>query len=405
MTRIVLETTLKGKEKSLLDTAFPEGRLALVSDARTYEALGMRVASDMPSGRICEILLPGEPKPDLPTLAEILKKGSECVAYIAIGSGTINDLCKRAAYLEEKPYAVFPTAPSMNGYLSASASLLGGTTNGPAIKESVKAAPPAWLWADLEVLASAPLRLIQSGLGDSICRSTAQTDWLMSSLMLDTAYDPLPFSWLASQEEELLHSAGRLKSHDLKAVAVLFQTLILSGKGMTHAGGSYPASQGEHMIAHAYEMMAQQQDYHYTEPYHGELIAVTTLEMAALQESLLQFEKPCFSPLPYPESNVLSHKLGFSADACIKFLENKFYRIESRRPSMESRWEKFRGQVGDITRSHQFLHHVLEEAGMATSSMELGLLTEAYDTARKLAYATRDRFTFLDLEQMMRHQA
>ena len=39
------------------------------------------------------------------------------------------------------------------------------------------------------------------------------------------------------------------------SIELLMQTLLLSGLGMTIAGGSYPASQGEHMIAHTYEML------------------------------------------------------------------------------------------------------------------------------------------------------
>ena len=44
-------------------------------------------------------------------------------AVIAIGSGTINDLCKYASAADRKPYAVFATAPSMNGYTSLNAAI------------------------------------------------------------------------------------------------------------------------------------------------------------------------------------------------------------------------------------------------------------------------------------------
>ena len=44
-------------------------------------------------------------------------------ALVAVGSGTINDLCKYAAAQDGKPYAVFATAPSMNGYTSKNAAI------------------------------------------------------------------------------------------------------------------------------------------------------------------------------------------------------------------------------------------------------------------------------------------
>ena len=36
----------------------------------------------------------------------------------------------------------------------------------------------------------------------------------------------------------------------------LARTLVLSGIGMTICGGSYPASQGEHLISHYIDMLS-----------------------------------------------------------------------------------------------------------------------------------------------------
>ncbi|MEO0973902.1 MAG: YdeI/OmpD-associated family protein, partial [Pseudomonadota bacterium] len=44
-------------------------------------------------------------------------------------------------------------------------------------------------------------RLIRAGVGDSICRPTAQTDWLLSHLVLGTPYIEEPFAVLAEDEE------------------------------------------------------------------------------------------------------------------------------------------------------------------------------------------------------------
>ena len=102
---------------------------------------------------------------------------------IAVGSGTINDLCKYASALDGKPYAVFATAPSMNGYTSVNAAI---TVEGH--KKSLPAQAAAGVFFDLEVLAAAPVRLIRAGLGDSVCRCTAQADWLLAHLLLGRPY-------------------------------------------------------------------------------------------------------------------------------------------------------------------------------------------------------------------------
>ncbi len=104
---------------------------------------------------------------------------------IAVGSGTINDVCKYGSAQDKKPYAVFATAPSMNGYTSVNAAI---TVHGH--KMSLAAQAPVGAFFDLGVLAAAPARMIRSGLGDSLCRTTAQADWLLSHLLVRPRLPP-----------------------------------------------------------------------------------------------------------------------------------------------------------------------------------------------------------------------
>ena len=66
--------------------------------------------------------------------------------------------------------------------------------------------------------------------------------------------------------------AGALVAGDIGAMEVLARTLVLSGLGMTICGGSYPASQGEHLISHYIDMLG---DPSWPASFHGEHIAVT----------------------------------------------------------------------------------------------------------------------------------
>ena len=54
--------------------------------------------------------------------------------------------------------------------------------------------------------------------------------------------------------------------------------------GMYICKGSYPASMGEHLIAHSNELLYGKS---VQQSFHGEQIAVTTLTMAMLQENIL----------------------------------------------------------------------------------------------------------------------
>jgi glycerol-1-phosphate dehydrogenase [NAD(P)+] len=193
-----------------------------------------------------------------------------------VGSGTINDLCKFAAAGAGKPYAVFATAPSMNGYTSKNASITVG-----GLKRTLPAAVPRGVFMDLGVLAAAPPRLIRAGAGDTLCRPTVQADWLLAHLLRDDAYLDLPFQLLAEDEGRLLEEPEALLAGDPQAMACLASALTLAGLGMTYCGGSYSTSQGEHLLSHFLELTED----HPAESLHGEQIGVTTLTMARLQRA------------------------------------------------------------------------------------------------------------------------
>ena len=72
---------------------------------------------------VISIRLPGRPHPDEQTAAKVMAAGSKAGSYIAVGSGTINDLAKFSAAQQGKRCAVFATAPSMNGYTSVNVAI------------------------------------------------------------------------------------------------------------------------------------------------------------------------------------------------------------------------------------------------------------------------------------------
>jgi glycerol-1-phosphate dehydrogenase [NAD(P)+] len=206
--------------------------------------------------------------PDIETVARVRAATAHADGLVAVGSGTINDLVKFSAAQDGKPFAVFATAPSMNGYTSANAAI---TVDGH--KKTLPAALTRGVFMDLEILAAAPPRMIRAGLGDSLCRPTAQVDWLLSHHLLGTKYRAAPFALLAADEALLFEQPEALLAGDLDAMRALARTLVLSGIGMTLCGGSYPASQGEHLISHYIDMRSPPARADYL---HGEQVAVST---------------------------------------------------------------------------------------------------------------------------------
>jgi glycerol-1-phosphate dehydrogenase [NAD(P)+] len=390
---VVIADSLAGREAELAEELDLGRRLAVVSDATTHRVMGQRIEQAL--ARIAEvqsIVLPDHPEPDLETTDRLLLATIDADALIAVGSGTINDLCKYASALDEKPYAVFATAASMNGYTSVNAAI---TVEGH--KKSLPAQAAAGVFFDLEVLAAAPVRLTRAGLGDSVCRCTAQADWLLAHLLLGRPYRTAPFALLAEDEAALLAAPEALVEGDLEAIRRLVRTLVLSGFGMTLCGGSDPASQGEHLISHYADMMG---DPAWPENLHGEQIGVTTLTMADLQASLLEGPPPRISPSPIDEATLIGHFGPELGRSCWQEFRHK--RVDpgaaiqlNRR--LAERWDEIRLRIAAIHRPPQQLRETLERAGAATTPEALGWPRGFYRDAVRHAREIRNRYTFLDL--------
>src|SRR5215468_9851558 len=186
---VVIADSLEGIEGDLVARLDLGRRLPVVSDPTTHGVMGARVERALTAaGEVIPNRLRDHPHADDATVGRIRAATTDADVLIAVGSGTINDLCKYAAFQDGKPYAAFGTAPSMNGYTSANAAI---TLDGH--KKSLPTAAPLGVFLDLAILAAAPRRMIQAGLGDSICRPTAQADWLLAHLLLGQPYRRVPF--------------------------------------------------------------------------------------------------------------------------------------------------------------------------------------------------------------------
>jgi glycerol-1-phosphate dehydrogenase [NAD(P)+] len=388
-----IERSLRDAEADLVAPLGLGRRLAVVSDPATRAVLGARLERALARlGTIVPVVLEAQPHADAQTVATLRRACASADALVAVGSGTINDLCKFAAAKDGKPYVVFATAPSMNGYTSMNAAI---TVDGH--KKTLAAATPRAVFMDLEVLAAAPARMIRAGLGDSLCRPTAQVDWLLSRHLLGTPYRSAPFAMLEDDESVLLEAPEALLSGDLDAMRALARTLVLSGIGMTVCGGSYPASQGEHLISHCIDMFAPADRGIY---FHGEQVAVATLTMARVQEAALAAGPPRLraSAITHEE---LRKRLGSDiGESC--WLEFEPKRIDDETALSLSRraadvWDDVAVEVRRASIPAARLESVLKRAGGPTTPEDIGLDPDFYAGAVRHARFLRDRYTFLDL--------
>jgi glycerol-1-phosphate dehydrogenase [NAD(P)+] len=390
---VVIAPSFRGSEADIVAPLELGRHLAVVSDSTTHALLGERVERALASlGRVTSIVLPGRPHPDTANVERIRAESAGADALVAVGSGTINDLCKYASARDGKRYVVFGTAPSMNGYTSLNAAI---TVNG--LKKSLAAQAPLGVFLDLGILAAAPARMIRSGLGDSLCRPTAQADWLLSHLLFDRPYRTMPFVLLAADEEQLFAEPEALMAGDLGAMTCLVRTLLLSGFGTAICGNSQPASQGEHLISHYADMFG---DHAWPDSFHGEQIGVTTLTMARLQERVLAGPPPKLQASAVDEAGFVARygeELGRSCWA--EFAQKRLdaagaHKVNER---IATSWERIQRAIARVTIPAHVLADVLRLAGAPIAHADLGWPRQFCLNAVRHARDIRSRYTFLDL--------
>ena len=150
--KIVIEESLAGLELQLIADLGFNAPYLVVADKQTWLAMGKRTREALTKAGEVEHLILDQPHADLATVEQLRSHFKKFASIIAVGSGTINDLCKHATMLNQQRYCIFATAGSMNGYTSTTASM----TLDSGLKVSLPSHAPAGFFVDLSVSANAP---------------------------------------------------------------------------------------------------------------------------------------------------------------------------------------------------------------------------------------------------------
>jgi glycerol-1-phosphate dehydrogenase [NAD(P)+] len=391
---IVIADDLSGREAELVAPLGLGRRIAVVSDAATHGVLGRRVEAALAGIAEVRSVVMERPKADEATIAAVAERTRDADGVVAVGSGTINDVCKFVTFSDGRPYAVFATAPSMNGYTSTTASV----TSHTGLKTSLRAHAPLGVFVDLAVNAAAPTYLIAAGLGDSLCRSTAQVDWWLSHRLFDTEYTSLPFRLQVPDETLMLEHAPGLATSDPAAVAYLHRVLALVGLGVSFVGTTHHGSMGEHQISHYIDCFAGER---HSGTRHGQQVGVASLTMARLQHRLFAFEEPPrVEPTRIDEADMVRRCGSENAQQCLVEWRKKALSAETAAALNEKLarvWPELRRECEAFMLPVETMESALHRAGGPISAAELRLDPDFYREAVLHAREMRNRYSVLDL--------
>lgn len=206
---------------------------------------------------------------DIITMAFSLPNKTQAV--VSIGGGKVIDAGKYAAFLKNLPFFSIPTSSSSDGFSSASASLL---VDGK--RTSVPAKLAYGIVVDTDVIRTAPVKFIHSGVGDMLSKITALYDWVFEA---EHGYGMLG-DFAVMIAKKAVNSFVRTPYENITDeifLKELLDSLAMSGIANEIAGNSSPTSGSEHLISHALDKILE------TPQLHGIQVGVATYIMSKVQ--------------------------------------------------------------------------------------------------------------------------
>lgn len=219
---------------------------------------------------------------------EIVALSAPVQGILSVGSGSLNDICRRAALLADKEFAIFATAPSMDGFASGTSPII---ENG--VKETLPARQPSVIIGDTGILAAAPTELKAAGFGDIIGKYIALVDWRVAHLLVGEYYCEAIAELVRRALRRICALADRVGEPSEEAAGAIMETLVLTGIAMRLAESSRPASGAEHMISHYLGMKKLESGI--ISDYHGKKVGVATVTLSRLYHAFAEAKDVKFS--------------------------------------------------------------------------------------------------------------
>ena len=333
--------------------------------------------------------------------------GADCV--VAVGSGTITDICKVATdRVGVKPLVVVQTAASVDGFSDDVSVVL---KNG--VKRTIPSRWPDVLFADLPTIAEAPVAMTAAGYGDAISLYTAPADWRLASLVgLDDSYHPAPVEMLLEGRPDITEVAAGVGRLEPEAMEDLVRLLALRGIASGVSGSTAILSGAEHVISHMLDMHAVQRAFPLG--VHGAQVGVATTLVAAAWEVLFEDLDPskveidaCFPELEEMEPVVREAFAGLDPSGvvggeCWSDYDRKLKRWRDNRDSFESflnDWTRHQSELERLVATPERLVEALTLAGAPARFGDLDppVRPETARWALLNCHLMRDRFNVVDL--------
>lgn len=372
----------------------------LFADVNTYPVAGDKICqilNDSDVSVTTYIFPDSHTEPDEKAVGSLVMHfDNSCDMIVGLGSGVMNDLGKILANLTGKPYVIVGTAPSMDGYASASSSM---AMDG--VKVSLNTMCPHLVIGDTDILKTAPLHMMKSGLGDMLAKYTALCEWRISHLLNDEYYCEAVAGEVRNSLKKCTDNASGLLSKDEKSIEAVFEGLIGCGSCMEYAGCSRPASGIEHYLSHVWDMRGL--EFGTNIDLHGIQCAIGSLYSVKAFEELKKVVPDKEKALEYVQnfnfdkwSDELRAFIGEGAESMIALEEKEQkYNVQKHKQRLEKimdNWDEILRIIDEELPSYTELEAILDLIEAPKKLEDIGLNSSILPMTFKSAKDIRDKY-------------
>ncbi len=373
---------------------FPK-KILFVADRNTIKASAGITESLLTAGFALKEHLYGDLRvADMEQVEELEGLCADIEGILSVGTGSLNDICRLAAFRQNKEFAIFATAPSMDGFASNSSPI---TKNN--FKVSYPARQPSVILADTKILADSPAELKSAGFGDMIGKYTALADWRISHLLTGEHYCEAIAALSEKAVNNIASMAERITARDEEAAAAVMESLVLSGLCMGLENSVRPASGAEHVLSHFWEVKKLQEGR--ISDFHGKKVGVATVLINKIyrEMTLLPAVEPARENLDW---NEITDAYGEGlADEMLK--ANRPSVTDGVTPAaLQAAWGDIRQIVDDTLPADAELLRLMAAAGAPVTPEEIGVSASLCAAGLKYSAFMRHRLTLMRLKPMLR---
>jgi glycerol-1-phosphate dehydrogenase [NAD(P)+] len=284
----------------------------------------------------------------------------------------------------------------MDGYASATSSM-----SRDGVKVSLNSRCADVIIGDTDILKTAPLHMLRSGLGDMLAKFVSIAEWRIAHIITGEYYCEEVAQLIRTAVKKCVDNAEGLLRREDAALEAVFEGLVIGGVAMAYAGVSRPASGVEHYFSHVWDMRGL--EFGTKVDLHGIQCAMATCKAVELYEKVMAVRPDYAKAKAYVDAfdletwnAQLRAFLGSSAETMIELekKEGKYRKDthEARFRLIAENWEAILQILREELPAAEELCKLMDAVGISRDMHTIGVDRETAQITFRATKDIRDKY-------------